>query len=75
VARLTPRPERPTDAELKALEATTREAFGQRRKMLKSSLKALGGAALCEAAGIDPEARAETIDVAGFLSLARAAQA
>lgn len=75
VARLTPRAERPTDAELKALEAVTREAFGQRRKMLKSSLKALGGAALCAAAGIDPEARAETIDVAGFLALARASLA
>ena len=32
----------------------------------------LGGAALCEAAGISPEARAETIDVAGFLRLADA---
>jgi 16S rRNA (adenine1518-N6/adenine1519-N6)-dimethyltransferase len=75
VARLDPRPERPTDAELETLEAVTREAFGQRRKMLKSSLKALGGAALCEAAGINPEARAETVDVAGFLALARAALA
>ena len=72
VARLIPRAERPTDAELKALEAVTREAFGQRRKMLKSSLKLLGGADLCERAGINPEARAETIDVAGFLALARA---
>jgi 16S rRNA (adenine1518-N6/adenine1519-N6)-dimethyltransferase len=72
VARLAPRAGRPADAELKALEAVTREAFGQRRKMLKSSLKALGGAALCAAAGIDPEARAETVDVAGFLALARA---
>jgi 16S rRNA (adenine1518-N6/adenine1519-N6)-dimethyltransferase len=43
--------------------------------MLKSSLKALGGGALCEEAGIDPEARAETIDVAGFLRLAQAALA
>jgi 16S rRNA (adenine1518-N6/adenine1519-N6)-dimethyltransferase len=75
VARLDPLAERPTDAELGTLEAVTREAFGQRRKMLKSSLKALGGAALCEAAGINPEARAETIDVAGFLALARAALA
>jgi 16S rRNA (adenine1518-N6/adenine1519-N6)-dimethyltransferase len=75
VARLDPRPERPSDADLKALEAVTREAFGQRRKMLKSSLKALGGAALCEAAAIDPEARAETIGVDGFLALARAALA
>ena len=38
--------------------------------MLRSSLKPLGGAALCEAAGIDPDARAEVIDVAGFLRLA-----
>jgi 16S rRNA (adenine1518-N6/adenine1519-N6)-dimethyltransferase len=72
VVRLTPRAERPSDAELSALENVTREAFGQRRKMLKSSLKALGGAALCERAGVDPEARAETIDVPGFLALARA---
>ena len=72
VARLTPLPDRPSDAEIAALENITREAFGQRRKMLKSSLKLLGGADLCEAAGINPEARAETIDVAGFLRLARA---
>jgi 16S rRNA (adenine1518-N6/adenine1519-N6)-dimethyltransferase len=71
VVRLTPRPDRPSDADLKALQVVTHEAFGQRRKMLKSSLKSLGGAALCEAAGIDPEARAETVDVAGFLALAR----
>jgi 16S rRNA (adenine1518-N6/adenine1519-N6)-dimethyltransferase len=72
VVRLVPHARRPSDAELKALEAVTREAFGQRRKMLKSSLKSLGGQALCEAAGINPEARAETIDVDGFLALARA---
>jgi len=72
VVRLTPRADRPADADLAALETVTREAFGQRRKMLKSSLKAIGGGALCEAAGIDPEARAETIDVSGFLRLARA---
>jgi 16S rRNA (adenine1518-N6/adenine1519-N6)-dimethyltransferase len=72
VVRLTPRADRPSDAELKALQAITHEAFGQRRKMLKSSLKSLGGAALCEAAGIDPDVRAETVDVAGFLALARA---
>jgi 16S rRNA (adenine1518-N6/adenine1519-N6)-dimethyltransferase len=38
--------------------------------MLRASLKALGGERLCEAAGIDPQARAETIDVDGFLRLA-----
>jgi 16S rRNA (adenine1518-N6/adenine1519-N6)-dimethyltransferase len=73
VVRLTPKADRPSEATVKALEAVTREAFGQRRKMLKSSLKALGGATLCEAAGIDAELRAEAIDVAGFIQLAQAA--
>ena len=72
VVRLTPRAERPADDRLDALQKLTAAAFGQRRKMLRSSLKTLGGAALCEAAGIDPDARAETVDVAGFLRLARA---
>ena len=71
VVHLTPRPDRPEPAVLKRLEQVTAAAFGQRRKMLRSSLKTLGGAALCEAAGIDPDARAETVDVAGFLRLAR----
>ncbi len=71
VARLTPRADRPSEVLLSALEKVTREAFGQRRKMLKSSLKLLGGSELCEAAAINPEARAETIDVAGFLRLAQ----
>jgi 16S rRNA (adenine1518-N6/adenine1519-N6)-dimethyltransferase len=72
VVLLTPREDRPTSAEIKALEAVTHAAFGQRRKMLRGSLKTLGGEALCETAGIDPNARAETVDVAGFLRLARA---
>ena len=38
-----------------------------------STMKALGGADLCQAAGVETEARAETIDVAGFLRLAQAA--
>ncbi len=73
VVQLTPHPERLPRPLLSMLETVTREAFGQRRKMLKSSLKAIGGGKLCEDAGIDPEARAETIDVAGFLRLAQAA--
>jgi 16S rRNA (adenine1518-N6/adenine1519-N6)-dimethyltransferase len=72
VVRLTPRPDRPSPGTLSALERVTAAAFGQRRKMLRSSLKALGGVALCEAAGIDPNARAETIEVEGFLRLAGA---
>lgn len=70
VVRLDPRPDAPSTDTLTALEKVTAAAFGQRRKMLRSSLKSLGGAALCEAAGIDPGARAEVIDVAGFLRLA-----
>ncbi|MBB3889935.1 16S rRNA (adenine1518-N6/adenine1519-N6)-dimethyltransferase [Phenylobacterium haematophilum] len=75
VARLTPRADRPAPERLEALQRVTAAAFGQRRKMLRSSLKVLGGAELCEAAGIAPDARAETIDVAGFLALADALRA
>ncbi len=72
VVRLEPRGDRPSAERIAALQAVTAAAFGQRRKMLRSSLKALGGAALAEAAGLDPQARAETVDVAGFLRLADA---
>jgi 16S rRNA (adenine1518-N6/adenine1519-N6)-dimethyltransferase len=72
VVRLDPLPERPPEAEIAALEKITAAAFGQRRKMLRSSLKLLGGEALCLKAGIDPNVRAETVPVEGFLRLARA---
>lgn len=72
VVHLVPREDRPDKALLKALERVTAAAFGQRRKMLRSSLKQLGGAELCQAAGISPEGRAEVIDLDGFLRLARA---
>ena len=70
VVRLIPRSDRPSPARLDALQTITAAAFGQRRKMLRASLKALGGEPLIEAAGLNPQARAETIDVAGFLRLA-----
>ncbi|MFC3078278.1 16S rRNA (adenine(1518)-N(6)/adenine(1519)-N(6))-dimethyltransferase RsmA [Phenylobacterium terrae] len=70
VVRLTPRADRPAPARLDALQAVTAAAFGQRRKMLRSSLKPLGGEALCAAAGVDPARRAETLSVAEFLALA-----
>lgn len=70
VVRLTPRPDRPAPDTIARLECVTAAAFGQRRKMLRSSLRTLGGEALCEAASIDPNARAETIGVDGFLRLA-----
>jgi 16S rRNA (adenine1518-N6/adenine1519-N6)-dimethyltransferase len=71
VVHLTPR-ENPLSAELSSLETMTRHAFGQRRKMLRQSLKPVGGEALLAAAGIDPTRRAETLSVAEFTDLARA---
>jgi len=72
VVHVVPLADRPSPERLKKLERVTAAAFGQRRKMLRSSLKQLGGGALCEAAGIEPDARAEVIDIAGFLRLADA---
>jgi len=72
VVRLIPRLERPEPEALRDLERVTAAAFGQRRKMLRSSLKSLGGEALAVRAGLDPQARAETVDLAGFLRLAAA---
>jgi 16S rRNA (adenine1518-N6/adenine1519-N6)-dimethyltransferase len=75
VVRLTPLDHRLPDALIQALETVTAAAFGQRRKMLRSSLRALGGAALCAGAGIDSESRAEMAPVEGFLALAQAVMA
>jgi 16S rRNA (adenine1518-N6/adenine1519-N6)-dimethyltransferase len=72
VVRLVPRADRPSSRRLDALQRITAAAFGQRRKMLRSSLKVVGGDALIERAGLDPQARAETIHVEGFLALADA---
>jgi 16S rRNA (adenine1518-N6/adenine1519-N6)-dimethyltransferase len=72
VVRLDPRDDAPEAALVARLERVTAAAFGQRRKMLRASLKVLGGENLCRAAGIEPDARAETVDVAGFLRLAAA---
>lgn len=72
VVRLVRKPSPPEDRRIAALQRVTQAAFGQRRKMLRSSLRALGGAALCAAAAIDPDARAETIATEGFLRLADA---
>ena len=72
VVRLTPRADRPADILVQGLETVTAAAFGQRRKMLRSSLRALGGADLCASAGVSANDRAEVIPVAGFLALARA---
>ncbi|MFG1377864.1 16S rRNA (adenine(1518)-N(6)/adenine(1519)-N(6))-dimethyltransferase RsmA [Xanthobacter autotrophicus] len=71
VVHLVPRAE-PLPCALSALEKVTEAAFGQRRKMLRQSLKSLGvdTAALIAATGVEETARAEEIDVAGFVRLA-----
>ena len=73
VVRLTPRPE-PLACDSAALQRVTEAGFGQRRKMLRQSLKTLGvdTTALLAEAGIEPTARAEEIPVDGFVELARA---
>jgi 16S rRNA (adenine1518-N6/adenine1519-N6)-dimethyltransferase len=72
VVRLTPRPV-PSPCDSIALQKVTEAAFGQRRKMLRQSLKSLGvdPAKLLAEAGIEPTARAEEIPVDGFVALAR----
>jgi 16S rRNA (adenine1518-N6/adenine1519-N6)-dimethyltransferase len=73
LVRLLPRAA-PLACDRKLLESVTQAAFGQRRKMLRQSLRALGTdvPALVAAAGLDPTARAEDIPVDGFVALARA---
>lgn len=71
VVHLVPRPA-PLPAEVKKLGRVTEAAFGQRRKMLRQSVKSLGGEALLERAGIDPTRRAETLSVEEFVRLTNA---
>jgi 16S rRNA (adenine1518-N6/adenine1519-N6)-dimethyltransferase len=73
VVRLTPRAA-PLACDGPVLERVTAAAFGQRRKMLRQSLKTLGLDAqrLLAEAGIEETRRAEEIDVAGFVALANA---
>jgi 16S rRNA (adenine1518-N6/adenine1519-N6)-dimethyltransferase len=72
ILRLEPREAPLAPARLETLEAVTAAAFGQRRKMLRQSLKPLGGEALAEKAGIDPTARPEDLTIEQFAALARA---
>jgi 16S rRNA (adenine1518-N6/adenine1519-N6)-dimethyltransferase len=71
VVRLEPRGE-PIPADGRRLSLVTQHAFGQRRKMLRQSLKPLGGQALLDAAGIDGSRRAETLSIEEFCRLANA---
>ena len=72
VVRLVPRPA-PEPCDRRALEQVAAAAFGQRRKMLRQSLKSLGvdPARLAAAAGVDATRRAETVPISGFVAMAR----
>jgi 16S rRNA (adenine1518-N6/adenine1519-N6)-dimethyltransferase len=72
VVRLVPR-NAPEPCDRRTLEQVAAAAFGQRRKMLRQSLKSLAAdpARLAAAADVDPTRRAETIPVSGFVAMAR----
>lgn len=70
VVHLVPSPQ-PIPCDGDALARVTQAAFGQRRKMLRQSLKPLGGEALLAKADIEPTRRAETLSVEEFCRLAR----
>ncbi|MBV9584376.1 MAG: 16S rRNA (adenine(1518)-N(6)/adenine(1519)-N(6))-dimethyltransferase RsmA [Alphaproteobacteria bacterium] len=76
VVTVVPRPVPLAPADKAALERITGAAFGQRRKMLRASLRTLGVTPepLLQAAGIPPTARAEELSVREFCALARALQ-
>lgn len=73
VVRLIPLPtaDRPPSTLATSIDAVVRAAFNQRRKTLSNSLRGLLEADVMRAAGIDPQARAETIAPSGFVALAQ----
>lgn len=71
IVHLEPR-QSPIPCDAKALEIVARHAFGQRRKMLRQSLKPIGGSALLDRVGIEETRRAETLSVEEFCALANA---
>ena len=71
VVGFAPHAEQPSAALFAQMERLTAAAFGQRRKMLRGSLKPLGGEALLDRAGIAADRRAETLSVVEFDRLVR----
>ena len=71
VVHLVPR-DAPLACDAATLGRLTQAAFGQRRKMLRQSIKSLGGEALLTRVGIDPTRRAETLSIDEFVALANA---
>ncbi len=73
IVRLVPHTERPYTAKNpKMLERVVREAFNQRRKTLRNTLKGLMNSDAIEAAGVEPGLRPEQLDIAAFVRLANA---
>jgi 16S rRNA (adenine1518-N6/adenine1519-N6)-dimethyltransferase len=73
VVSLTPLSGQPDPSLFGRMEALTAAAFGQRRKMLRGSLRGMGGETLLQAAGIAPDRRAETLTITEFDRLVRLA--
>lgn len=71
LVKIIPRAEPLYPADRSVLEQVTAAAFGQRRKMLRASLKSLGGEGLLRDADIDPTTRPETLDIEAFCRLSR----
>ncbi|MFS0736784.1 16S rRNA (adenine(1518)-N(6)/adenine(1519)-N(6))-dimethyltransferase RsmA [Sphingomonas sp. 1P06PA] len=72
VVHVVPAPQ-PTGVSMRTLEMLTAAAFGQRRKMLRQSVRGVAGALdALDQVGIDPQRRAETLTVAEFVAVARA---
>ncbi|EYS92216.1 ribosomal RNA small subunit methyltransferase A [Bartonella bacilliformis str. Heidi Mejia] len=69
VIHIIPRPQ-PLACSVKKLSLVTKAAFGEKRKMLRQSLKTIGGRELLEKAGIDETRRAETLLIHEFVTLA-----
>jgi 16S rRNA (adenine1518-N6/adenine1519-N6)-dimethyltransferase len=74
IIQFIPRTQPKDDCTLARLETVTAAAFGQRRKMLRQSLKGIFAEpeTVLHSLGLDPEARAETVPVSGFVKLAKA---
>lgn len=71
VVRLVPKPrDKVAVANHPVFASVVRAAFGQRRKTLRNALSTVADSAAIEAAGLRPDARAEQVDVAGFVRLA-----
>src|SRR5690554_5792063 len=70
VVHITPRAN-PLAVDGSKLARVTEAAFGQRRKMLRQSVKSLGGEAFLSRADIDPTRRAETLSIEEFVRLAQ----